>query len=133
MYDDETNVTSYPYVGGLIGNDILRRFNVILNYPRSDIYITPNSHFGEAFDYSYSGIELYFIEGLIIVGDVAKGSPAETAGILEGDEVIAINNNFSQNLNQYKVTLQAPNEKVRIIVRRNKELKELDFKVRTIL
>ena len=32
IFDDEYNVTSYPYLGGLIGNDILRRFNVILNY-----------------------------------------------------------------------------------------------------
>src|SRR5690606_24654765 len=91
VFDDETNVTSYPYMGGLIGNDILRRFNVILNYGQGDIYIVPNSHFNEPFDYSYSGVELYLIEGVIIVGDVAKGSPAEAAGLKEGDEVLAIN------------------------------------------
>ena len=132
IFDDENNVTSYPYMGGLIGNDILRRFNVILNYARSDIYITPNTHYGDSFDYSYSGVELYFLQGLIIVGDVAKGSPAEAAGIKEGDEVIAINNNFSQNLNQYKITLQAPNEKVKLILRRDNLMKEIEFKVRSI-
>ena len=131
-FDDENNVTSYPYMGGLIGNDILRRFNIILNYARSDIHITPNSHYGDSFDYSYSGVELYFLQGLIIVGDVAKGSPAEAAGIKEGDEVIAINNNFSQNLNQYKITLQAPNEKVKLILRRDNLMKEIEFKVRSI-
>ncbi|MFZ1532879.1 MAG: aspartyl protease family protein [Chitinophagaceae bacterium] len=132
IFDDENNVTSYPYMGGLIGNDILRRFNVILNYARSDIYITPNTHYGDSFDYSYSGVELYFLQGLIIVGDVAKGSPAEAAGIKEGDEVIAINNNFSQNLNQYKITLQAPNEKVKLILRRDNLMLEIEFKVRSI-
>jgi len=132
IFDDENNVTSYPYMGGLIGNDILRRFNVILNYARSDIYITPNSHYAEQFDYSYSGIELYYIQGLIIVGDVAKGSPAEAAGIMEGDEVMAINKNFSQNLNQYKLALQAPNEKIKMIVSRDKVIKEFEFKIRSI-
>lgn len=132
VFDDVNNVTSYPYMGGLIGNDILRRFNVILNYPRSDIYIIPNSHYGDSFDYSYSGIELYFMQGLIIIGDVAKNSPAEEAGIKEGDEVIAVNNNFSQNLNQYKIALQAPNEKVKLILRRDSEMKEIEFKVRSI-
>ncbi|MBK7679857.1 MAG: aspartyl protease family protein [Chitinophagaceae bacterium] len=132
IFDDENNVTSYPYMGGLIGNDILRRFNVILNYARNDIYITPNTHYGDSFDYSYSGVELYFLQGLIIVGDVAKGSPAEAAGIKEGDEVIAINNNFSQNLNQYKITLQAPNEKVKLILRRDNLMLEIEFKVRSI-
>jgi hypothetical protein len=133
IFDDENNVTSYPYMGGLIGNDILRRFNVIMNYARSDIYLTPNSHYAEAFDYSYSGIELYFVEGLIIVGDVAKGSPAEAAGIKEGDEVIAVNKNFSQNLNQYKLALQTPNERVKLILRRDKVMKEIEFKVKSIL
>lgn len=133
VFDDVNNVTSYPYMGGLIGNDILRRFNVILNYARSDIYLVPNSHYNAPFDYSYSGLELYLIEGLILVGDVAKGSPAEAAGIKEGDEVIAVNRNFTQNLNAYKVALQAANEKVRIIVRRDNELKDIEFKIRSIL
>ena len=132
IFDDVNNVTNYPYMGGLIGNDILRRFNVILNYAKSDIYITPNSHFIEPFDYSYSGIELYLLNGLIVIGDVARGSPAEATGIKEGDLVIAVNNNFTQNLNQYKLSLQTPNEKVKLIIRRNGELKEVEFKVKSI-
>jgi len=133
IFDDENNVTSYPYMGGLIGNDILRRFNVIMNYARSDIHLTPNKHYSEAFDYSYSGIELYYIDGLIIIGDVAKGSPAEAAGVKEGDELIAVNKNFSQSLNQYKIALQAPNERVKLILRRDKVMIEIEFKVKSIL
>ncbi len=133
IFDDVYNVTSYPSLGGLIGNDILRRFNVIINYDKRDIYLTPNSHFNEAFDYSYSGVELYMINGLIVAGDVAKGSPAEQGGLREGDIVIAINKNFTQNLNQFKTALQVPNEKIKIIIRRDGILKEIEFKVRTIL
>ncbi len=133
IFDDENNVTSYPYMGGLIGNDILRRFNVILNYAKSDIYISPNTHYAEPFDYSYSGVELYLIEGLILVGDVAKGSPAEAAGLKEGDQVMAVNRNFSQNLNQYKIAMQTPNERVKIIYRRDGVINEIEFKVRSIL
>ncbi|NOT50936.1 MAG: PDZ domain-containing protein [Chitinophagaceae bacterium] len=132
IFDDETNVTSYPYMGGLLGNDILRRFNVILNYAKSDIHIMPNSHYTDAFDYSYSGVELYYINGLILIGDVAKGSPAEAAGLKEGDEVIGINKNFSLNLNQYKVALQTPNEKVKIIYRRNGVISDVEFKIKSI-
>lgn len=133
VFDDVYNVTSYPYLGGLIGNDILRRFNTILNYAKKDFYLIPNSHYGDPFDYSYSGIELYFVEGYIIVGDVAKDSPAEAAGLKEEDIVIAVNNNFSQNLNQYKIALQAPNQRIKLIVRRGEELKEISFKVSSIL
>jgi hypothetical protein len=132
IFDDVYNVTSYPYLGGLIGNDILRRFNVIINYEKKDIYLMPNSHYRDPFDYSYSGIELYFIDGQVEIGDVAVDSPAEKAGLKEGDIVVAINNNFSQNLNQYKVTLQTANEKLRVIVRRDGELQQFEFKVKTI-
>lgn len=132
IFEDEFNVTNYPYMGGLIGNDILRRFNVIINYAKSDIYITPNSHYPEPFDYSYSGVELYFIQGQILIGDVAKGSPAEAAGLKEGDQVLAVNRNFSQNLNQYKIALQTPNEKVKIIYRRDGVINDVEFKIRSI-
>jgi Aspartyl protease/PDZ domain len=131
IFEDVYNVTSYPYLGGLIGNDILRRFNVILNYDKRDIFITPNSHFNDQFDYSYPGIELYLLGDKIIIGDVAKDSPAEKAGVKEGDQVIAINKNFSQDLNQYKIALQTPNEKVRLIIRRNGELKDIEFRIKS--
>ncbi len=133
VFEDTYNVTSYPYLGGLIGNDLLRRFNCIMNYEKRDFYLTPNSHFDSPFDYSYSGIELYFINGEIILGDVAKGSPAEKAGLLEGDIVIAINKNFSQNIHQFKNALQHTGSPIKMIIRRNEELKEIQFKVRNLM
>lgn len=133
IFDDENNVTQYPNTCGLLGNDILRRFNVILNYEKGDIYITPNSRYNESFDYSYSGLELYLINGVILAGDVAKGSPAEAAGVKEGDQVLAVNKNFTQNLNQFKLALQVPGEKVKIIIRRDGAIKEIEFKVKSIL
>jgi len=133
VFEDTYNVTSYPYLGGLIGSDILRRFNIILNYGNRDIYLSPNSHFGDSFDYAYSGIELYFVNGIIIIGDVAKGSPAEKGGVKEGDVVIAINKNFEQNLQNLKASLQNAGNQIKIIVKRGDELMEFQFKVKSIL
>jgi membrane-associated protease RseP (regulator of RpoE activity) len=128
IFKDEFNVTSYPFLGGIIGNDILRRFNCILNYDKRDFYLTPNSHFLDGFDYSYSGIELYFINGQIVVGDVAQDSPAEKSGLREGDIVVSINNVFNQSLTQLKTALQNANERIKMIVRRGGELKVLNLK-----
>jgi hypothetical protein len=133
IFDDAYNVTSYPYLAGLIGNDLLRRFNVIFNYQKRDIHLVPNSHFREPFDYSYSGIELYYIDGAIEIGNIAEGSPAEEAGLKEGDIIVSVNNNFSQNFNQYKTAMQSVNERLKLIVRRNGELMQFTFKVKSIL
>ena len=132
IFKDVYNVTSYPFLGGILGNDILRRFNCILNYDKRDFYLTPNSHYQDAFDYSYSGVELYFLNGAIVIGDVAKGSPAESAGLKEGDIVVAINKVFNQNLTALKASLQNTGDKVKIIVKREGVLKEFEFKVRSI-
>jgi hypothetical protein len=133
VFDDKYNVTSYPYLGGLIGNDLLRRFNIILNYGRRDIYLVPNSHYNEPFDYSYTGIELFMENGQIILGDVARGSPAESIGLKEGDIVVAINKNFSQNLQQYKMAMQNAGDRLKIIIQRGAELIEFNLKVKSIL
>jgi len=133
VFDDTYNITSYPYLSGIIGNDILRRFNLILNYSKREFYFMPNSKYLESFDYAYSGIELYYIDGQIILGDVATGSPAALAGLIEGDVVIGINNLVGQHLQQFKTALQVAGEKIRMIISRDGQLMEFNFKIRSIL
>jgi hypothetical protein len=48
IFKDEYNVTAYPILSGLIGNDVLKRFNVTLNYPDQIFYLKPNSRFDDA-------------------------------------------------------------------------------------
>ncbi len=133
IFRDEYNITQYPFMGGLIGNDLLRRFNTILDYDKRTFHLAPNSHYLDPFDYTYTGLELYFENGEVILGDVAKDSPAEKAGLKEGDVVVAINNNFSHNLTQLKTTLQSATDKVKMIVKRDDDLKEFTFKIKSIL
>jgi hypothetical protein len=136
IFDDVFNVTSYPFLAGLIGNDVLRRFNIILNYDKRIFYLTPNSHFRDPFDYSYTGLGLYWVEGEIRVGDVMKDSPAEKAGFKVDDVVIGINSNMSQNLQLYKSMLQNTGERVKILVNRpggGGGMLELNLKVKSIL
>jgi hypothetical protein len=133
IFTDEYNITSYPYLGGLIGNDLLRRFNLILNYEKRDIHLIPNSHFREPFDYSYTGLGMYFIDGVIKVIDVMKGSPAEKAGFKQKDIIMAVNNNFGQNIQTYKNLMQNTGQKVKILVYRNGEPIMLTLRVMNLM
>jgi hypothetical protein len=132
ILDDEYNVTSYPGIGGLIGNDILRRFNVIVNYPFREIDLTPNSHFRDLFDYSYTGMSIYFIGGRVMITDVQGDSPASLAGITPGDELFAVDNNFSHNIQTYKNLLQNAGARLKLIIFRNGQPKIVTIKVRRI-
>ncbi|MEP6845154.1 MAG: aspartyl protease family protein [Panacibacter sp.] len=133
IFDDEFNITAYPVLGGLIGNDIMRRFNIIINYPEQQIYIRPNKRYTDSFDYSYSGLGMYLIDGAITVTDIMKKSPAEAAGFIPGDIVLGIDNDLSGNIQQYKTLLQNAGSRVKILVSRKGELIVLNMKVRSIL
>jgi len=119
IFDDEYGVTAYPALNGLVGNDILRRFNITLNYPQQEIFIKPNKHFTDSFDYSYTGLGMYLIDGAVTVTDIMKKSPAEEAGFKDGDVILAVDNNISNNIQTYKALLQTTHSRVKILVLRN--------------
>ena len=62
-----------------------------------------------------------------------KGSPAEKAGFKVDDIIVAINTNFSNNVQQYKNMLQNTGETFRILINREGELKIISLKVKSIL
>jgi hypothetical protein len=133
LYDDDFNVTSYPFVGGLLGNDLLRRFNMTVNYPKREIHLLPNSHFKDPFDYAYTGMAVYYVDGLIVVEDIIPGSPADKAGIKPFDVIVGVGHNFSNNIMQYKTELQTTNAKIKMTISRGKELLLLTIKPASIL
>ncbi len=133
LYKDDNNVTGYPSLGGLLGNEILSRFNMTINYPKREIHLVPNSRYRDEFDYAYTGMGIYSIDGKITVEDVIENSPAATAGFQIGDEVISIGNNTSQNIQQYKNILQSTNHTLKVIILRKKNLLELYLKPKSIL
>ena len=133
LYSDEFKVTAYPFVGGLLGNDLLRRFNLTLNYPKREIHLLPNGHFKEPFDYAYTGMAIYYIDGLIVVEDVIPGSPAAKAGLKKDDLIIGIGKNFSNNIMAYKSILQSANENIKITIRRSEKLMQVTIRPASIL
>lgn len=129
ILDDEFNATSYPFLGGLIGNDILRRFNMILNYPRREIHLIPNKHYNDDFDYSYTGMNIYYIDGRVVADDVIEGSPAFKSGLKKEDLILSVNGNFSNNVSTYRNLMQTVGEKVTLIILRDGAPMILSFRV----
>lgn len=118
LFRDADNVIGYPKTGGLIGNELLRRFQVIFNYPACELWLKPNRHFADPFEYGYSGFSIYLIDDRILVDDVIPGSPAEKAGMKNGDEVIGVDGDFSGDLQQYKNLFQDPERDMKVMLRR---------------
>lgn len=133
IFDDEYKITAYPYLGGLIGNDLLRRFNLIINYSVNEIHMLPNTHYLDAFDYSYTGLGMYTVDGQIKIEDVIEDSPADKAGLKPGDILFAMNNNVGKNIQFYKNLLQNVGANLKVIVMRNGYPVMVTLKVKSIL
>ncbi|SFD33881.1 Aspartyl protease [Chitinophaga sp. CF118] len=133
LFDDVSNITAYPFLGGMVGNDLLRRFNLYLNYGKKEIYLVPNSHFRDPFDYSYTGLIIYLIDGQVEITDIIKGSPAEKSGFQKGDKIIAINNIISDNLQLYRDLLKNVGTRPTLLIKRDKELLLKKIQIKSIL
>nr|WP_308726292.1 aspartyl protease family protein [Mucilaginibacter phenanthrenivorans] len=79
---------------GNLGIGILKRFNVIIDYPDSVIYLQQGINFKTPFEHDMSGLE-YYASGTdfnrVIISRVEPGSPADMIGLEKDDEILMIN------------------------------------------
>jgi hypothetical protein len=77
---------------GILGNNALRRFNVVFDYSEGKMYLKPNGTFGRPFEYNMTGLSLRYTDsGDMRVFDVLENSPAAQAGVERGDIITSIN------------------------------------------
>jgi hypothetical protein len=75
---------------GNIGNRILERFRVTLDYDGRHVWLEPGARYHERDSFTRAGALLVREEGRVTARSVLQGSPAERAGLREGDEVTAV-------------------------------------------
>ncbi len=75
---------------GILGNAVLCRFILYLDYSSGQIILEPSSLFEEGLPESLTGMGLEIENNNLLVSKVIQGSPAEEAGILEGDILLEV-------------------------------------------
>ncbi|OWY22434.1 PDZ domain-containing protein [Sphingobacteriales bacterium UPWRP_1] len=110
---------------GNLGGDIWCRFTVVINYPKQEMYLKPNSHLKSPFLYDLSGIQLE-ARGIayknITISYVRPNSAAAQAGILPGDELISVNGVFAHTASigeLYDMLNKKPGKKMKLKLRQN--------------
>lgn len=75
---------------GSLGAEVLKRFNTIIDYRNSKLFLKKNRFFKHPFQYNLAGLELYqpYLEiPYLLVSYVRKNSPADHAGLQVGDVI----------------------------------------------
>jgi hypothetical protein len=87
---DTSGALSGDQFSGIIGADILSRFQVVFDYPGGKMILRKNDRFDDRFEYDMSGLRL-MAEGekfdRIRIFHVADDTPAQAAGLFAGDEI----------------------------------------------
>jgi hypothetical protein len=127
FFQDKQGVLASPEFDGVIGAEILRRFNVIFDYSRQQMILEPNRYFSETYEHDMAGM-LLVVEGKNFrVKQVMENSPANAAGLREGDLITAVNGRavltmeelrqmFMQKGQRYRLSINRGNEKMQISI-----------------
>lgn len=114
---------------GNIGCELLRRFNVTMNYQDNYMVLKPiKRRLGESFEHDMSGIEIKAIGSNLrnyFVYAVANGSPAHRAGLAPGDQILFINDTSAEDVSIseiYKMLQKGDGKAVELLIKRNGEI-----------
>jgi hypothetical protein len=114
---------------GNIGNRVLERFRVTLDYNRRHVYLEPGTRYSDHDHLTHAGVMFARRGGVVTVEDVLSGSPADRAGLRARDEVVAVNGReiASWDLPQLQALLDdgPTGERVTVSVRRESRARTL--------
>jgi hypothetical protein len=89
-----------PAFAGILGGDILERFEVTLDLQHNSMYLKPDRTF-QPYTYEFVTIGIQFFKSNVSafsVEAVWKHSPAEEAGVVIGDRIVAVNGHSAADL-----------------------------------
>ena len=96
---DEYSIQSLKLVPdrkGSIGNDIIRRFTVIFDYPGNQIFLRKNSHFNDPFLFNSSGLDIQH-NGMEWQKDLVNVETKRATTTTEGTRVLDRSEGFRYN------------------------------------
>ena len=100
FFQDTQGIVASPEFDGVLGAEILRRFNVVFDYSRRQMILEPNRYLSDFEEYDMSGM-LLIAEGTNFktfkIRRTIENSPAVAAGLHEGDIISAIDGKPTSN------------------------------------
>ncbi len=125
-------------IAGNLGNSILQRFVLYLDYQNQQLIFEPGEDFKIHIPQDRSGITLSYSEedGYPFIAHISPGSPAAETDLLPGDDIIAVNQQQTQGLEQLitvREALMATDDKpVRLTIRRQGGNHQVMLKLRNL-
>jgi predicted aspartyl protease len=141
-YQDILTLQDTSYLrgrNGVIGNDILSRFIVVIDYPGERLFIRPQRKWDRGFKYDRSGISV-IATGVNLnkfsINHIIEGSPADICGLQSGDQIVKVNGVPAGILGLYGITKRFQKKvgkKMRVTVKRNGKKEKYVFRLEELI
>jgi predicted aspartyl protease len=109
---------------GIIGNEILSRFQVVIDYPQQKLFLKANRRYKRKFEFDRSGLIL-LVAGEYLneyyISKVVPNSPASEVGLFRGDRIMGINGTSTSLMNLEGILQRLkrkPGKKIRLVLSR---------------
>ncbi len=133
LSSDKEGVSAYLGYLGILGSEIINRFDIILDYSALKLYLKPNYLFKKPFERPVSPLKLTYSGKTILLSTVIEKTDAYRAGLREGQQLVSINGIEGAAIETYRKLLSAPGKEVVIKVNDNGKVKEYKLLLKELL
>ena len=133
----EAGALSWSGPMGILGNGVLKHFNVFIDLQQEMMSLEPNRLYQDQFEVNCSGLELVTDDAFqrVIIDHVYAGSPAHEAGLEAGDEIVQIGgaNVSDLQLPQIRSMLSQDGQEIELLIGRGNELHNYLFTLEALI
>lgn len=136
LSETKKGLLSSDEYSGMLGNTIMKRYNIIFHKKKQMLYLEKNAIYGEPYLVNCSGIELQLNQDETIqISTVIPDSPADSVGIKPGDVIHSFNGHDSKHitLEEIRMYLEEDGRKVKMEVMRDDQILDFEFQLKKLI
>lgn len=122
-------ISAMTGVAGLLGNELMYRFNLFFDYPDGTIYLAPNGHYNDAMEFPLCGFQLKTDGHHLWIAHLVADSPEAAAGMQENEEVLRIDGKQRLSLLQARALLKQAGKVVQPTLRQHGHVSQIAVKL----
>jgi len=123
--------------GGILGNRILKRFNITFNYQKRVSYWEPNQSYSASIQSNCTGIVVYYTPDLkqLLIRQIVEGSVAAKAGLQKEDLLLTVNGKKVEAKDKaWLLKLMAkPGQVINFKIKRKGEIKQFRLTAQSLI
>lgn len=131
--DGEGVSASKKYLG-ILGSQIIHRFDFILDYSARKLYLKPNFLYQQDFTTAVAPFKIIMQGGKVMIDEIMEQSAAYRCGLRKGQVITAINKLESKDIKDYRKMLLNENKEVEVnYIDDDGQAKKCVFKIEKLL